>query len=468
MRLAMRLLLSLIAAAVVAGSLLFVVFVFWDQTHEQNRRQLLVEKLKLDVELALHRDTDVGLWLRTLEIPAAVSVGLVGDDTSWVGTGERLAPENCMAAHWETTAEYENFVSPVVGSVLWSCVVISWKHTVMFEAMYGRWLRGLGWLVAGLGAFVGLGFLFSRHAVSRPIARLTELVRAGDPGGLSSFGEMEPNELSHLSRSIIGMSQRIGDDRAQLATQLVNLQSAHDDLKHAQEQLVRAERLAVVGQLAAGVAHEVGNPLSIMGGYIDMLKAGDLGEADADKALESVSREIDRINRTIRELLDFSRGSPGTEGDEVGELLVALSHVRELLRPQALFRDIELQMPSEVDLQGAVPVATDRLVQLLLNLLLNAGEAMEGRGQIHVGIEAEAGFVRVTIDDSGPGVDPELQARLFEPFFTTRPAGEGTGLGLAVCEQIVNSGGGTIECVPSSLGGAAFVIRFKLLGLAEA
>ena len=466
MRLGVRLFLSLMAAAVVGGSLLFVVYVFWNQGIEQSKQQLEAELTMRHVELKLIQGEDPWLMFAGSSLYKGMSLTLVDVEGKVRSSQKAHTPTSCVTEHRESTPEYEHWVSPLEGAGNWVCLVVSRHREAAYGAMYRRWLEGATWIALAMLLAALLGYLFSRHIIARPISRLTELVRAGDPGELSTFEAQEPDELSHLSRSIIGMSQRIGDDRGRLAEQLLGLQQAHNELKQAQDQLVRAERLAVVGQLAAGVAHEVGNPLSIIGGYIDMLESGELREEDKARALGSVNRELDRINRTIRELLDFSRASPGTE--ETGDLSAALAHVRELLRPQALFRELELSFPEDTAHWGALPIATDRIVQVLLNLLLNAAEAMGGKGKIEFTAEFSPERTVLRIEDSGPGIEEESRERLFEPFFTTRPAGEGTGLGLAVCEQIVNSANGTIRWVPSRLGGAGFEVCFTTQVLAEA
>ena len=215
----------------------------------------------------------------------------------------------------------------------------------------------------------------------------------------------------------------------------------------------------MVGQLAAGLAHEIGNPLTVIIGFIEVLKSPGLSSAEVADALSRMSRELDRIHHTVRDLLDFSRVSakPGGVGD-VGEVL---DHVHRLLAPQERLRGVNLEFQS-LSVGICVPIDAAGLTQVLLNLLLNAADAVAGRGRIKVSAEVDRERVRVDIEDSGPGVPDELRTRIFEPFFSTKPAGQGTGLGLAVCESIVTAAGGEIVVGRGALGGARFSVTLPV------
>jgi signal transduction histidine kinase len=223
--------------------------------------------------------------------------------------------------------------------------------------------------------------------------------------------------------------------------------------------LVRAERLAVVGQLAAGLAHEIGNPLAVLSGYMDVLDDPELAAAERADALVRMGRELDRIQVIMRDLLDFSRAPRAAAG--AGDVREALGHVEKLLRPQEKFRDVEVSVILPDD---AVEVAleTDALTQVLLNLLFNAADAMAGSGRVRVVVESGDACVAIQVDDSGPGVAADVVGKIFEPFYTTKAAGQGTGLGLAVCDHIVSSVGGEIALGQSELGGARFTVTLPV------
>ncbi|MBI3180253.1 MAG: hypothetical protein HYZ27_11365, partial [Deltaproteobacteria bacterium] len=144
----------------------------------------------------------------------------------------------------------------------------------------------------------------------------------------------------------------------------------------------------------------------------------------------------------------------------------AIEYVRKLLAPQERMRDVTLDMP-RLTAPVHVPIDTGGLTQLLINLLLNAADAMAGRGRVRVSVERRQARVSICVEDSGPGVPAALRERVFEPFFTTKPAGRGTGLGLSVCERVVSAAGGDITLEESDLGGARFRITLPVSGSPE-
>jgi C4-dicarboxylate-specific signal transduction histidine kinase len=304
-------------------------------------------------------------------------------------------------------------------------------------------------------SMVLLGMFFMRRAVLAPVARITGLVGRADRDGLSRFGLEAKDDFARLSQAIVTMTRQIDEDRQRIAAQLDELRAAHERLRETQGQLVSAERLAVVGQLAAGLAHEIGNPLAVLTGYVEVLEDDELGAQERARAIAHMTRELDRIHVIMRDLLDFSRMPSSASGE--GDVREAMTHVQKLLHPQERLRevDIEVELPQA---RVGVAMQTDALTQILLNLLLNAADAMAGRGRIRVVVTPGNGVVVITVDDSGPGVASDVADHVFEPFFTTKPAGAGTGLGLAVCHHMVTSVGGQISVTQSDLGGARFTV----------
>ncbi|HZZ83811.1 MAG TPA: PAS domain S-box protein [Anaeromyxobacteraceae bacterium] len=224
-----------------------------------------------------------------------------------------------------------------------------------------------------------------------------------------------------------------------------------------ERQLMRSEKLAVVGSLAAGLAHEIGSPLTAISATAEYLLIDARDEAQR-KELAAIVGETDRIGRLVRELLGFARSTPRRpQPVALGE---AVERVRGLLRIPAEKRRVRLlcELPP-----GLPPVLCDpdALHQVLLNLLLNAVAAVAegGRVGVRARLEDEAGEPAVTLEvhDDGPGVPEPLRERIFDPFFTTRS--DGTGLGLAVCAQAVASQGGDIRVGTGPLGGASFLVQ---------
>ncbi|UJR78804.1 sensor histidine kinase [Sandaracinus amylolyticus] len=266
-------------------------------------------------------------------------------------------------------------------------------------------------------------------------------------------------EVQRLSISFNAMADDLRRERAALVERLAELERATKELRAAQDSLVRSEKLASVGRLAAGVAHEIGNPLSAILGLLELVRGGGLEPAEEAEFLKRIQHETERIHRIIRDLLDYSRaGADAPIGRaDLGEVVANAVH---LVAPQKDLRRITIEQRVPEDLP-AVRGEADALTQLVLNLLLNAADAIEGEGAITITIADTDDAITLTVDDSGPGIAPEVRDRLFEPFVTTKPTGSGTGLGLAVCWTIVERVGGTISAEDAPSGGARFVVRLR-------
>jgi len=215
------------------------------------------------------------------------------------------------------------------------------------------------------------------------------------------------------------------------------------------------EKMATFGRLAAGVAHEVGNPLASISAQLRMNReASDLTQAR--QTITVVERQVDRVTRLLRELMNFAR----RRRDEV-----TLVQVNEVVEDVARLVAHDWRTQStviETHLAGALPgvrAKEDPLTQVLLNLTLNAIDAMGGSGTLTIETSAEGGFVTCRVADTGPGIPPDIVPRLFKAFFTTKEAGRGTGLGLFVSRNLVEGFGGTLEIERTSPEGTVFAVR---------
>lgn len=323
-------------------------------------------------------------------------------------------------------------------------------------------LVALSFAAAAMG--VGLGAALLYRSVARPVDRILEAAarlgaREGDLPILQPADEVSGHGLPRAAVAFERIAAALSEERGRLAAKVAELQQSHRALAEARESLTRSEKLATVGQLAAGVAHEVGNPLGAIGGYAALAR-GRLAAAGGDPEvidwIERIEAEVRRIDRIVRELLDFARPSGVAPGPvDVG---AAVEGALRLARVQRRFQGVDVA----VDLPAGLPPVRGeegRLAQLFLNLLLNAGDAMGGSGRVWIRASAEAGAVRVAVADSGPGIPAADLGRVFDPFFTTKPPGEGTGLGLAVCHGIAESFGGEISVGNGGAGGAVFTLR---------
>ena len=222
-------------------------------------------------------------------------------------------------------------------------------------------------------------------------------------------------------------------------------------LKEIEELLRRNDRLVAVGQLAAGLAHEIRNPLASISGSVQLLLEGRSMSDNDQRLLQIVLREAERLNLLLSNFLRFARPTPPTM--EHHDLAQILDELIEVVKGDPRFARIQFLMDY---VSGDLLCDDGQIRQALLNLIINAAEALNGVGFIRIHADSETATIRV--EDSGPGLLPEVQKQLFNPFFTTKE--NGTGLGLATVHAIVSAHGGKIEVTRSTLGGAAFTLSF--------
>lgn len=249
------------------------------------------------------------------------------------------------------------------------------------------------------------------------------------------------------------------------------LERARDRAVSIQDQLIQSQKMASIGQLASGIAHEVNTPLMVIGQDVELLEmvlaAGNMPEkmhAEAESCLEGIRRQVDRCGEITHKLLGFARKS-----DTVAQRIDANALVEDmvmLVEREAKRQGIVMQRE-----YGQVPeVDTDPplLRQIILNLLNNAAQAVGRDGVVRVSTRNASGRLEIAVQDTGPGIEPEVMDRLFDPFFTTKPPGQGTGLGLSTSLYIANRLGGTITAANAPNGGALFTVRLPLDAAAPA
>lgn len=311
--------------------------------------------------------------------------------------------------------------------------------------------------------------VFAYFSLTRLIVRPIEaLVRAADKVASGARVLEVPRagarELTDLGSSVGKMTARLMADEASLRAKVEELTQTTQRLTEARAHLARSERLASVGRLAAGIGHEIGNPIAAIMGMQELLLEGDLPEETQKDFLVRMKKETERIHSILRDLLDFARPEQAPSSGaqpEPSSVAEVLSDVVALLQPQKSFREVTVTVEAAATLPRVVLPAS-RLTQVLLNLALNAADALVtargGRGHLRLRARREGAKVRLEIEDDGPGIAPEIKDRLFEPFATTKDVGAGTGLGLAVCRGIVEGAGGEITCDAEYLHGARFVL----------
>jgi signal transduction histidine kinase len=349
-------------------------------------------------------------------------------------------------------------------------------------------------------------FLLSRVLVT-PLKELVQLTQKISGGDFSQKIEVRSkNEIGQLISSFNRMIDRLKENQESLDDHLKSLESANRQLKQAQEELIRTEKLASIGRFAAGVAHEVGNPLGAILGYTSILQRGGIEREEEKDYLDRIQKEIERINRIVRELLDFSRPSKF----EIQEVNVnkVVENALSLLSYQKNFKNIQTQLNLQLNLP-LIKGDESQLSQVFINIILNGIDAMPGGGTLGIQSEeylVEDSFpirkyrpypprrrgdpmesdylhlrkadpisvlltkfsrgdrlVRIRISDTGVGIKKEDLERIFDPFFTTKSPDKGTGLGLSISLRIVESMGGEIR-VESEIGkGSSFELYFPAI-----
>jgi len=280
-------------------------------------------------------------------------------------------------------------------------------------------------LLLGVAAASLLLVALAARGITRPLKQLTWgalAIAGGDLG--TRIPASRGDELGELAEAFNTMAASLASNREELLT--------------VQQQLLRNERLAAIGQMAAGISHEIDNPVGVILGYAELLLE-DLD--DGDPRREDVLMIVDECRRCKRitgGLLNLARHRDG-ERRPVG-LNALVESVVDTLGPQPLFRHIDLKIESVSS--PAVLGDPDQLRQILVNLLLNAAQALAGTGHVTLRVSSQDGMGIVEVFDSGPGIPTELQEKIFDPFFTTKPGGEGTGLGLAICRRLAEDHGG--------------------------
>ncbi len=229
-------------------------------------------------------------------------------------------------------------------------------------------------------------------------------------------------------------------------------------LKKAQVQIVHQEKMAALGQMAAGVAHEIGNPLSALSSLVQAVGV-DLQKNRPDGKINLMKEQINRISRTVREMTDFSRPATYrkslTHINQVIQSALGISRYDKRLKRIHVISCLDSEIP-------ALKLDGDQLLQVFLNIIFNAGDAMTGDGTLTVTSKLKNNSVIVLFEDTGPGVPEDLFSRIFEPFFTTKDVGEGTGLGLSVSYGIMENMGGVISASNRKEGGAVFIVEIPL------
>jgi len=369
-----------------------------------------------------------------------------------------------------------------------------------------------GLVAVNLLVVITFGRRFLHRTFVRPVetmVRGTSRIASGDFD--HRIGRMPGAELEEIRTSVNALADCLVEDQQKLAENIRSLDQTNAELVATRDELIRIARLASVGTLASGIAHEVGNPLGALVGFADLARIQAEREGRDTELLEAVRVEADRIDRIVRTLLEFGRDR-GPEGEmkESVRIEPIVARVLDLLESQGRLTDVEVSC----ELDPGIPTVagrTQHVEQILLNLTLNALDAMDDTEapRLEIGLSVEPGGYRqgpqrreddpelvdythlrrvatdsraegpdalhttdeiivLSVRDNGPGIPPAQVDRLFDPFFTTKHPGEGTGMGLAICARLADGMGGRIDLESDPRGGARFKVKLPAQSHAEA
>ena len=341
--------------------------------------------------------------------------------------------------------------------------VVSVRYLISYDSIDARMQESRRhFLIVAIAALLGCLVMVSLVArrITSPIESLTEGSRLLARGALETRIAVESrDELGTLAQAFNDMAESLATNRAELTMKNEALSTANENMQSMQEQLLRSERLAAIGQLAAGVSHEIDNPVGIILGHAELLLE-DL--QDDDPLRDDVMAIIDECRRCKRitgGLLGFAR-SPESVRDRV-DLSRLVEETVNSLRPQKLFKDLKMQ--SQVAGKDLfVNGDADQLRQVMINVLLNAAQALQGKGELQVSLYQSDVYAVICVDDNGPGIPASDREKIFQPFYSTKAHGEGTGLGLPLCRKIVDALGGQIVAESAPLGGARLTVSLPL------
>lgn len=327
----------------------------------------------------------------------------------------------------------------------------------------------LCYLLVNALIFCSLMFFRISHLFFRPLEHLVQKAETYRPDEQTLFlvGDNE-SPFRKLSTSLNTLFERIERDNRTLRQNVIKLEGVNAELKEKNELVVRSEKLATAGRLSAGLAHEIGNPLSIIQGYVELLGRADLSTDEKNKFSERAQQELDRIKRLIKQLLDFSR--PIDSKIEAQSVNTLIKDVISFVSVEKNFSACSIKTKLLIE-DDTIVVDKDALRQVLINCIFNAVDATSAMQDADREIvistsqeqtEESEPLLVIYVLDNGMGIAEEQLQYLFDPFFTTKEVGRGTGLGLFVCHTLMERLNGTISLCNRDCSGVQVRITLPL------
>ncbi len=333
----------------------------------------------------------------------------------------------------------------IISFILFQIPIVYWafQNGTTFEA----WRKYLVFSVISALVPNLLLLLLVVRTISRPLQRITLAAVQVTEGEYGTEVDLRKSndEIGLLANSFNEMSRKMANDIEQL--------------KQLNEQLIRTEKLAAMGTLAAGVAHEVNNPLAAISSLIQMMQSKNNLDEKTVENLKLIQTQIQRITQVTKDMMDFARVRPAAKSlVDVNDLIAKSLRLASFDKS---FQKLQIEQKLAANLPK-VFADGDQLQQVFLNLFLNARDALPEGGELFIDTENSLSEVRIKITDNGIGIKSDDLQKIFDPFFTTKQTGKGTGLGLAVCYGIITAHGGKIEVLPNVTKGTTFFIGLPI------
>jgi signal transduction histidine kinase len=355
------------------------------------------------------------------------------------------------------------------------CLILTVSRSNLNAITWDLVMRNLLLMIASFVVVVLVIHFFFLRAVRRPVKEMIRVMQSAEGGQLTVRARLQSwDEIgllaAHLNRMLRRienfsneMGRKVEEATSEVAHRNEELRRINEELFETQKNLARSERLAVAGQLAASLAHEIGTPLNSISGHVQLLARRKSNDEATARRLLVIEKQVENIVRTVRHLLSWTRKF------ELRMDLVDMGHVIEdailLSSPVLELRKIRVVLNLA---KGCPKIYGDSgyLHQVFLNLINNSADAMPRGGELRIDLRApgaeESREVEVVLADTGTGMARETLAHIFDPMFTTKQIGTGAGLGLAICDQIVRQHAGTINAQSEPGHGTTFTIRLPL------
>lgn len=296
-----------------------------------------------------------------------------------------------------------------------------------------------------------IGFFRMTKIVVKPLeslVRLSESFNSRENNLLASL--QKKSEIGHVATTLKNMFFKIEEDKIKLNQTISSLEKANIKILNNQRNLIEAEKFAAVGRLSAGLAHEIGNPLGIIQGYIELLGQNDLEDEEKTQYCQRATKELERVDRLISQLLDMSKDED--RGENITFIVPIIKKLAEMLKLQKSAAKVEFTVECD-GLKGQVQLNEDDLHQVLLNCLLNSIDSINDididDGKIWILClshkDNDKEYIEIVIKDNGSGISGGDIDSVFDPFFTSKEPGHGTGLGLSVSRAIIEKAGGRMK-----------------------